>query len=75
MGMVELFKLESEGDRRELRRLVQRHHQYTGSAVAERMLENWESALQRFVKVMPTEYRKVLEQMENDEEQQKLASV
>ena len=75
MGMVELFKLESEGDRRELRRLVQRHHQYTGSAVAERMLENWESALQRFVKVMPTEYRKVLEQMENDEGQQKLASV
>jgi glutamate synthase (NADPH/NADH) large chain len=75
MGMVELFKLEADGDRRELRRLVQRHHQYTGSAVAERMLENWESALQRFVKVMPTEYRKVLEQMENDEEQQKLASV
>ncbi|MEE8312547.1 MAG: glutamate synthase large subunit [Candidatus Binatia bacterium] len=75
MGMVELFKLESEEDRRELRRLVQRHHQYTGSAVAERMLENWEGTLQDFVKVMPTEYRKVLERMDLDSESQKLATV
>jgi glutamate synthase (NADPH/NADH) large chain len=75
MGMVELFKLEAEDDRRELRRLIQRHHQYTGSTVAERMLENWESTLQNFVKVMPTEYRKVLEQMDLDSDTQKLASV
>ena len=43
--------------------------------MAERLLAAWPHALERFVKVMPTEYRKVLEQMHLDSEAMKLASI
>jgi glutamate synthase (NADPH/NADH) large chain len=75
LGMVELLPLTDEADSKKLHQLVQRHHQYTGSAVAERLLEHWDGALRRFVKVMPTEYRKVLEKMHLDSEALKLAAV
>ena len=41
--------------------LMVRHHQYTQSAVARRILDNWDDYVGKFVKVMPTEYRQVLE--------------
>ena len=75
-GMVELFDLEDDEEARGLvHQLVTRHHQYTGSAVAERLLADWDNAARHFVKVMPTEYRKVLEAMDLDEEAEKLAAV
>jgi glutamate synthase domain-containing protein 3 len=74
MGMVELLPVEDD-DARTLRQLVQRHQQYTGSGVAERLLAEWPKAVLKFVKVMPTEYRKVLEQMHLDSEAMKLASI
>ena len=54
---------------------LQRHQQYTGSAVAERLLGEWDASVRRFIKVMPTEYRKVLEKMHLDSEASKLAAV
>jgi len=44
----------------ELRELIDQHYVRTGSAVAERILANWDSSLQYFVKVMPNDYRRVL---------------
>jgi glutamate synthase (NADPH/NADH) large chain len=38
-----------------------RHQAETGSAVAERLVSNWESEAGHFVKVMPTDYKRVLE--------------
>jgi len=75
MGMVELLRVDDEDEARNLRQLVQRHQQYTGSTVAERLLGDWPRALSSFVKVMPTEYRKVLERMHLDSDAVKLASV
>jgi glutamate synthase (NADPH) large chain len=40
--------------------LVQRHHAETGSAVAAGLLSDWDSALGRFVKIMPKDYKRVL---------------
>jgi glutamate synthase (ferredoxin) len=40
--------------------LISRHYQYTQSAVAERLLGNWEEKIGRIVKVMPVEYKKAL---------------
>ena len=40
-------------DRAELRGLVEEHHRRTGSAVAARMLEDWEGALRRFRQMVP----------------------
>jgi glutamate synthase domain-containing protein 2/glutamate synthase domain-containing protein 3 len=54
---------EIEGcDEIELRELIERHQVRTGSAVAERILGDWDASLQRFVKVMPNDYRRVLDE-------------
>jgi len=60
MGMVELEMVESAGEADELRALVSEHEQKTGSTVAASLLADWEGALPRFVKVMPTDYKRVL---------------
>ncbi|MCB1693090.1 MAG: glutamate synthase large subunit [Pseudomonadales bacterium] len=59
----ELERLEQDVDIAELRSLIEKHHQYTGSSVAEAILANWEAELPRFVKVMPTDYKRVLMEM------------
>jgi glutamate synthase (NADPH/NADH) large chain len=59
----ELEPVESADDIDELRTLIENHQKYTGSGVAERILKNWKTELTRFVKVMPTDYKRVLEQM------------
>ncbi|HEV7677573.1 MAG TPA: glutamate synthase large subunit [Candidatus Dormibacteraeota bacterium] len=58
-GMVELESLDDE-DLEALRSLLQRHRDYTGSGVAERVLLDWDRAVQKFVKVMPVDYKRVL---------------
>ena len=58
--MVDLDPLDDE-DREFLRTHVERHFEETGSAVAKRLLRNWETALHNFVKVMPRDYKRVLE--------------
>lgn len=45
----------------ELHELVRRHHEETGSAVAEQLLQDWTSSVARFREVMPVNYRKVLD--------------
>ncbi len=61
-GMVELEALDTE-DAVFVATLLEEHVEHTGSEKAKRLLANWESTLSRFVKVVPTEYRKVLEKM------------
>ncbi|WP_210492250.1 glutamate synthase large subunit [Patulibacter sp. SYSU D01012] len=56
-----------EADRIELRDLVAEHHERTGSAVAARVLEDWEHLQHRFVKVFPADYKRVLEQLAHEE--------
>ncbi|HUA95104.1 MAG TPA: glutamate synthase-related protein, partial [Acidimicrobiales bacterium] len=48
-------------DRQWLAGIVARHGEETGSEVAERLLASWESTLENMVKVMPRDYRRVLE--------------
>jgi glutamate synthase (NADPH/NADH) large chain/glutamate synthase (ferredoxin) len=55
------FEEIDEADAIELRALVAEHLQRTGSEVAQRMLGDWETSLERFVKVMPDDYRRVLD--------------
>ncbi len=56
------FEELDEADALELRALVVEHAQRTGSAVAERLLGDWEVSLERFVKVMPDDLRRVLDE-------------
>ncbi len=55
-GMGDMLGFDAE----RLRILVERHALMTNSARARLLLEDWESAVQKFVKVMPTDYRRAL---------------
>ncbi len=62
-GMVELEAVEQEEDIKELRTLIENHYRYTRSAVAKTVLDNWSETIKQFVKVMPTDYKRVLEEI------------
>jgi glutamate synthase domain-containing protein 3 len=49
-----------EGDAIEVRALVAEHADRTGSPVARRVLDAWDDLLPRFVKIFPTDYKRVL---------------
>ncbi|MGZ4619052.1 MAG: GltB/FmdC/FwdC-like GXGXG domain-containing protein, partial [Frankiaceae bacterium] len=58
--MVDLEALD-EQDEAFLAEVVQAHARHTGSVVANRLLAEWDRAILRFTKVMPRDYRRVLE--------------
>jgi len=62
MGMVELETVSADEDIAELKGMIENHLKYTDSEVARRMLNDWDGTLSQFVKVMPTDYKRVLEE-------------
>ena len=68
-GTVDLEPVEDDEDIAELREMLDLHREYTGSPVAAKILDEWPTSLQQFVKVMPTDYKRVLaERRRHDEE-------
>ncbi|MCU7935071.1 MAG: glutamate synthase large subunit [Candidatus Thiodiazotropha sp. (ex Dulcina madagascariensis)] len=63
-GLVDLSHDMTRYDALRLKQLIQRHLHYTNSEVAKRILDNWETMLARFVKVMPVEYRRALKEIQ-----------
>jgi glutamate synthase (NADPH/NADH) large chain len=61
--MVELESLQDEQDINEVRTLIENHLKYTGSEVAKAALDNWPEVVEQFVKVMPTDYKRVMQAM------------
>jgi glutamate synthase (ferredoxin) len=59
--MVDLERLDADEDLELVRRLVQNHVTLTGSRVGERVLTDWDDMVKTFVKVMPRDFRRVLE--------------
>jgi glutamate synthase (ferredoxin) len=59
--MVDLEPLNQVEDIDLVLSLVRRHVEHTGSPVGERILLNWDEAMRSFVKIMPRDYRRVLE--------------
>ena len=68
MEMVELSLVEESAARNELRELIHQHWEYTDSALARRMLDDWPHYIEEFIEVIPIEYKKVLQ----DEKDRKL---
>ena len=68
LDMVDLEGVWTKGDEAQLRSLIENHYRYTNSRRAKRLLDNWRTQVPLFVKVMPIEYRKVLERMRHSEE-------
>jgi glutamate synthase (NADPH/NADH) large chain len=63
-GRVEVMHDMSRFDAQRLFTLIDNHRRYTGSVRATEILERWNDYLGKFVKVMPVDYRRALEQMQ-----------
>ena len=59
-GMGDMLRFDAE----RLKILIERHQLYTGSKRAGEILADWDRALGAFVKVMPTDYRRALLDMQ-----------
>ena len=66
--MVTLEAVDSDEETAEIRSLIECHHSYTGSGVAGTVLSHWESMIPEFVKVMPVDYKRILEEREQLQE-------
>ena len=75
MEMVELSLIEDMADNRELYRIIGNHYKYTRSALAAKMLDNWQEYVEQFIKVIPFEYKKVLHDEKMEKLQRKIAQL
>ncbi|MDT8386669.1 MAG: glutamate synthase large subunit [Thiogranum sp.] len=66
-GMVDISADMTRYDALRLQRLIKAHLHHTGSTVAARILDNWNEYLPRFVKVMPVDYRRALEEIKQSQ--------
>jgi glutamate synthase (NADPH/NADH) large chain len=69
-GMGDLMR----HDAARLRILIERHHLLTGSKRARQLLEDWDSTLAAFVKVMPRDYRRALLELKAEAEATRAAA-
>ncbi len=60
LQMVGIGKVESAKDIAELRGAIEKHHTYTRSEKAGRILREWDAFLPKFVRVMPKDYQRML---------------
>ncbi len=63
-GRVDVSHDMTRFDAIRLRQLIENHLHYTDSALAKHVLEKWEEFLPRFVKVMPVDYRRALQELQ-----------
>lgn len=63
LGLVDLDPVEAEEDIAELKELIEKHSNYTGSTVAASILDNWNESLPKFIRVMPRDYKRALAEL------------
>jgi glutamate synthase domain-containing protein 3 len=69
-GMADLELVTDPEDIATLRAMIQDHQRFTNSTPARWVLDNWDQALPRFKKIMPRDYRRVLEERKHRQEQE-----
>ncbi|MBP7730423.1 MAG: glutamate synthase large subunit [Bacteroidales bacterium] len=75
MGMVELSLVDDLTEINELRELITKHFKYTGSPKAKMILDDFDRFLGMFIKVIPYDYKKVLQEQKLEEIRKKIAGV
>ncbi|HBV87609.1 MAG TPA: glutamate synthase large subunit [Desulfosporosinus sp.] len=63
-SMVSLEKLESEVELDEIHEMIQKHVEYTDSPQGGKILDDWKNYSQRFTKVIPIDYKRMLENID-----------
>ena len=66
--LVDLDKVDYEDDKI-LKDLIVKHKEYTGSSVAERILADWDNAIDSFVKVFPRDYKAALAKKKQEQQE------
>jgi glutamate synthase (ferredoxin) len=61
VGLTVLSLVDDPAEEQLVRSMIERHVQWTQSAHARRILERWEEHLPRFVRVLPNDYRRVVD--------------
>jgi glutamate synthase (NADPH/NADH) large chain len=74
-GMVELSELETGEDEIFVKDSIKKHIYWTNSAYAKSILADWEANRRRFIKVLPVEYKRALQQMKLAELDRKLYDI
>lgn len=59
--LVDIDPLTDQEDVRKLKQLIENHYQYTNSSRASYILNHWEENLSKWVKVIPKEYKRILQ--------------
>jgi glutamate synthase (ferredoxin) len=67
LGMVNLEPLIDPDEIDEVKGMIERHTEYTGSDHARRILNRWKQMVPKFVKVMPKDFKRVLQEMKRVE--------
>ncbi len=67
--LVDLEDMTDPADIEELRELIEKHQRHTASAMARKVLDDWEDFLPKFIKIMPRDYRLALERLAREREQ------
>ena len=75
LDMAELSLVEDSTSRKELLELIRQHSLHTGSPLAGRLLDNWNSAIDDFIQVTPIEYKRVLEEEKMARLHEKIAGI
>lgn len=63
LEMVELEEVVDAADVQELKTMIENHVRYTHSKIGQQMLDDWDSTLKNFTKVMPVDYKRALREM------------
>ncbi len=75
MDMVEINLVEDSVSRNELHELIRKHYLYTGSALANKILNDWQHYVEDFIQVVPIEYKRVLQEEQMAKLQKKIADM
>ena len=75
MDMVEIDLVEDSTSRKELLELIRQHYLHTGSALAGRLLDDWNRVIEDFVQVVPIEYKRVLQEEQMKKLHDKIADI
>ncbi len=67
--LVDLEEVIDPEDVEELQGLIEKHHRYTGSTIARKVLDNWTEFQPKFIKIMPRDYKLALERLAREREE------
>ncbi|MDH5541705.1 MAG: glutamate synthase large subunit [Nitrospinota bacterium] len=66
--MVDLERLSDPAEIEEVKGMIERHHNFTGSNTSRKVLAKWNSSVAKFIKVMPKDYKRALAEMAEEKE-------